>query len=203
MPTLPTNREAGRASEPIPAARSVPRLRTAVFVLAASGVASQALISCTSGDRGLELGRSTSGRAGAVAATLAPVTITGTFAGGLYPGGSRPVTFTAANPGASSVVIGTVRLVDVRSSSAGCVVADFTMPDVIQDFAVAGGATATALPSAGTLSMANTNDEPGQLQGRRSDAHTAQHLAERRHPAHGPEPRPEAEVNDAEPADHQ
>ncbi|MCA1683907.1 MAG: hypothetical protein LC708_02090, partial [Actinobacteria bacterium] len=77
----------------------------------------------------------------------------------------RPVTFTAANPGASSVVIGTVRLVEVRTSSAGCVVADFTMPDVIQNFAVAGGATATALPSAGTLSMANTTTNQDSCKG--------------------------------------
>ena len=166
IPKLATNSDAGRASESIPVVRPVRRLRTAGFVLAASGVASLALLFCTGGDRvGLDLGGPTSGPAGAVAATPGPVTITGTLAGGVHPGGSRPVTFTAANPGTSSVVIGTVRLVEVRSSSAGCVVADFTMPDVIQDFAGAGGATATALPGAGTFSMANTMTNQDRCKG--------------------------------------
>ena len=166
IPKLPTDRDAGRASKPIPALRPVRRLRTAVFVLSALGVASLAMLSCTGGDRvGPDVGGLVSGPAGAVAATLGPVTITGTLAGGLYPGGSRSVTFTAANPGASSVVIGTVRLVDARSSSAECVAADFTMPDVVQDVAVAGGATATALPGAGTLSMANTTTNQDSCKG--------------------------------------
>ena len=101
---------------------------------------------------------------GAVAYASGTVIVSGSIADGLYPGGSRPVTFTAANPGSSAGTVGTVRLVGVSSAS-GCAVADFTMPDVLQDFVVPGDATATVLPNAGTFTMADTTANQDKCKG--------------------------------------
>ncbi len=96
----------------------------------------------------------TGGGSGTVG-TTGRITLTGTFASAqLYPGGSVPVTLTAANSGTSAVMVGTVSAV-VTTSVAGCLPADFSMPAVAQNTSVPAGATAAPL-TGGTLSMANT-----------------------------------------------
>lgn len=99
--------------------------------------------------------QSGSGSATGTTGTTGTVTLSGSFAPGLYPGGTRPVSFTAGNSGTSAVQVGTLHLVSV-SAPTGCVVADFTMPDVAENHSVPAGATAEPLPNNGTLSMANT-----------------------------------------------
>jgi hypothetical protein len=46
--------------------------------------------------------------------------------------------------------------VAVDAGHSGCAVADFTMPDVVENEAIPGGASNHALATAGTLSYANT-----------------------------------------------
>ena len=87
--------------------------------------------------------------------TTGAITLSGTFpAAELYPGGSVPVTLTAANSGTSAVMVGTVSAV-ITTSVAGCLPADFSMPAVPQNSSVPALATAEPL-AGGTLSMANT-----------------------------------------------
>jgi hypothetical protein len=88
--------------------------------------------------------------------TTGTITLAGTAASGVFPGGTRSVSLTAANSAASAVTVGTVHLDSVTTSVSGCVVADFTMGDVVENFSVPGGNVVTSLPNNGTLSMANT-----------------------------------------------
>ena len=87
--------------------------------------------------------------------TTGTVTVTGTVGGGLFPGGSVPVTYTAANSGTSAVRLGTVSG-SVTAATGGCDITAFSLADAAENVDVAGGATAQALPTNGTLSMANT-----------------------------------------------
>ena len=148
MPKLPINGDTGTG------AVRTPRHTPAIQLLAGSAVvAGLAFATYTAGGPAT---RGTVARPSrGVAGYSGTVTVTGRIADGLYPGGSRPVTFTAANPGSSAVTVGMVRLAGVSTAS-GCAAADFTMPDVLQDFVVSGDATATVLPNAGTFSMADT-----------------------------------------------
>ncbi|MBC7443758.1 MAG: hypothetical protein H7311_14780 [Ramlibacter sp.] len=82
------------------------------------------------------------------------VTLTATFPTGLTPGGSRVVTFTGANPGTSSLQVGTITSL-VSTAPVGCLAADFTIPAVVSNTRVPAGATATALGT-GTLTFADT-----------------------------------------------
>lgn len=87
--------------------------------------------------------------------TTGTVTLTGAFPSAqLYPGGSVPVTLTAANSGTSAVMVGSVSAI-VTTNVAACLPADFSMPAVPQNTSVPAGATAAPL-TGGTLSMANT-----------------------------------------------
>lgn len=86
------------------------------------------------------------------------VTLTGTIADGLAPGLARDVAFTAANATDSAIQVGTIQLdeVTVDAGHAACDVGDLTMADATQDHSVPAGATAEALPVAGSLVYANT-----------------------------------------------
>ena len=153
MTKLPINGDTG----PGTVGERPDRLRRVLFlVLVGFAAAALTLGLCTGGQRSAHPAPTRPGSDTPVAAgTTGTITVTGTVGEGLYPGGSRPVTFTAANAGASSVTIGTVSLTEL-SATAGCSAADFTMPEVLQDFAVPGGARTVALPNQGTLSMANS-----------------------------------------------
>ncbi len=98
-----------------------------------------------------------SGTGTGTAGTTTALTLHGTVAAGIFPGGSRTVTFTADNTNPGSVRVGTITLgsVSVDAGHTGCVTADFTMPAVVENIQIATG-SAQALPSNGTLSMANT-----------------------------------------------
>jgi hypothetical protein len=102
----------------------------------------------------------TSGGAGngsATAGSTTAVTLHASFASGFYPGWSGPVSFTVDNPNPGDVHVGTVHVasVGVDAGHAACDVADFTMPDVVQNVEVANG-NGHALPNGGTLSFADT-----------------------------------------------
>lgn len=86
------------------------------------------------------------------------ITINGTIPTGIAPGLSRTVTFQATNTTTSAIMVQTVSLtsVTVDAGHSGCLVADFTMPSVVENESVAAGASAVSLTNTGTLTMANT-----------------------------------------------
>jgi hypothetical protein len=78
------------------------------------------------------------------------------FAGGLFPGGSRTVSFTADNAGASNLHVGTITTDSITTDKPLCDVADFSIDPVLSDTNVLAGASGQALAGTGTLSFANT-----------------------------------------------
>jgi hypothetical protein len=99
-----------------------------------------------------------SGTASGTVAAGGTITLNGTFPADIAPGLTRTVTFQATNLTSSAITVGTVHLVSVAvdAGHSSCAVADFTMPDVVENQPVAAGATAYALSGTGTLTMANT-----------------------------------------------
>ncbi|MFF0264102.1 hypothetical protein [Kribbella sp. NPDC004536] len=92
--------------------------------------------------------------AGTNAASNGNIVLHASFANGLTPGASTPVTFTADNPGSSSLRIGTVT--SVVSASGTCDSNWFTIPAVLEDQTIAAGATGVTLAGAGTLTFADS-----------------------------------------------
>jgi hypothetical protein len=90
--------------------------------------------------------------------TSGTVTLTGTVTGGIAPGLAVPVSFTAANATTSPIQVSTVHLVSIAADSghATCATADFSMADVTEAQQVPAGATATVLPTNGSLVYTNT-----------------------------------------------
>jgi hypothetical protein len=107
-----------------------------------------------------------SGTGSATVGTASAVTLHGTVATALYPGTSSTVNFTVDNPSSGSQHVQTIHLVSVAADSghSGCVVADFTMPDVTANQTFATG-TAQTVTQTGTLSMANTGISQDACQG--------------------------------------
>jgi len=93
-----------------------------------------------------------------VASAGGTVVLHGVAADPLVPGGASAVTFTADNPGPSSLYVTRIHLEGVSADAAhvGCAVADFAMPDVVSGTLVPAGATGVALSGSGTLAMADT-----------------------------------------------
>jgi hypothetical protein len=108
-----------------------------------------------------------SGTASSTVAAGGTITLNGTFPTDIAPGLTRTVTFQATNATSSSITVGTVHLVSVAvdAGHSTCAVADFTMPDVVENQAVAAGATAFALTTTGTLTMANTGSNQDACKG--------------------------------------
>jgi hypothetical protein len=103
----------------------------------------------------------TGGGSGTGTGTVAPggtITLTGTVAAGLAPGLSKTVSLTATNATTSAIKVGTVHLdsVAVDAAHATCVVADFTMADVVEDQTIAASSSNVALTNSGSLAFANT-----------------------------------------------
>jgi hypothetical protein len=96
-----------------------------------------------------------SGSGQAAAGTTSALTLHASFSAGIYPGGTKSVSFTADSTNPGNVEVGTVHLASVTASDPLCVVADFTMPDVVENFEVPNG-SGTSLPNNGTLSFADT-----------------------------------------------
>src|SRR5437660_12080459 len=107
-----------------------------------------------------------SGTGTATVGASSSVTLHGTAASTLYPGTSSSVSFTVDNPSPGTQRVGTIHLASVGTDSghSGCVVADFTMPDVVanQSFPTGSGQAVTAT---GTLTMANTGISQDACQG--------------------------------------
>jgi len=100
-----------------------------------------------------------SGSGTAVVGSSAPtLTLHASTTGLLAPGTSVGVSFTADNPSASGLRVGTVHLVSVTADSAhtGCSVADFSMADVTADQTIAAHGTAVPLTATGSLVYADT-----------------------------------------------
>lgn len=89
------------------------------------------------------------------AASNGTVTLTATFAPGLTPGASVPVTYTANNPGTSSLRVGTISHV-VSTAPTGCLAADFTIANVVSNTTVPAASTNFPLAGTGTLTFADT-----------------------------------------------
>jgi hypothetical protein len=77
------------------------------------------------------------------------------FAGGLTPGASEAVSYTADNGSTSSLQVGTVHAV-VSTDSATCLASDFTVADTIENQTIAAGATGVVLAHDGMISFADT-----------------------------------------------
>ncbi len=73
------------------------------------------------------------------ATTNGTTTLKATFADGLTPGKKEDVTYTASNPGTSSLRINTIKAT-VRTSDPGCRPADFVVPDTASNTTVPPGA---------------------------------------------------------------
>ena len=101
-----------------------------------------------------------SGTGSATVGTSSAVTIHGTTTTTLYPGTSTQADFTIDNPSPGHQYVAKIKLDSVTTDGAhsGCVMTDFTMPDVTvnQDFANGNGQAVTAT---GTLSMANNGNQ--------------------------------------------
>jgi hypothetical protein len=90
--------------------------------------------------------------------TNGATTLTGTVTNGVAPGTAVPVSFTAANPTNSAIHVTTVHMVSLVADSGHntCNVADFTMADVTENYNVLANATASPLPTNGSLVYADT-----------------------------------------------
>ena len=91
----------------------------------------------------------------AAAADSGTVTIAAAFTAGIVPGGTRTVTYTAANPGTSNLKVGVISHV-VTTSVPGCDPLWFTIPAVTSNTVVSAGATAQALTGSGTLTFVDS-----------------------------------------------
>jgi hypothetical protein len=89
------------------------------------------------------------------AASNGTVVLNATFAPGLTPGASVPVTYTANNTGSSSLRVGTISHV-VSTSDPLCLPADFTIANVVSNTTVPANSTNFALAGTGTLTFADT-----------------------------------------------
>lgn len=91
--------------------------------------------------------------------TSTALVIHGTAATTLYPGTSSTVSFTVDNASPGHQYVNTITLTGVTTDSAhttaGCAVADFTMPNVTAAQDVPSG-NGTAITATGTITMANT-----------------------------------------------
>jgi hypothetical protein len=98
-----------------------------------------------------------SGTGSASVGSSSAVTIHGSPAGALFPGSSTTVNFTVDNPSSGSQRVNSIQLESVTTDAghSGCVMTDFTMPNVTvsQTFPSGNGQAVTAT---GTLTMANT-----------------------------------------------
>lgn len=163
--TYPTER--GRSMRRFITTRK--RLTALAVVVAVLGVSVAAVAFFTGGGSGS--GTATVGTGGAV-------TLTATVTPGITPGpgGAEPVSFTAANPSSAPIAVTTVHLasVTVDSAHATCIPAaspfgDFSMADVTEGTGngqeVAAGATAQALPTGGSLVMADTTSNQDACKG--------------------------------------
>jgi hypothetical protein len=125
------------------------RVKTVLGVVMALVVAGAAVAYWTGVGSGTAAGTVNSG---------GTISLSGTVAAGLAPGLNKAVSLTATNATTSAIKVGTVHLdsVLVDAAHSTCVVADFTMADVVEDQSIAAGASNAALANSGSLVLANT-----------------------------------------------
>lgn len=81
------------------------------------------------------------------------------FAAGLTPGASEPVSYTADNTNSSSLQVGTVTAVtsiDSTHATAGCLAADFTVPPAVENQTIPTTTSGVALTNGSTITFADT-----------------------------------------------
>jgi len=86
------------------------------------------------------------------------IVLHGAFTGGLTPGATKTVTYTADNAGTSSLRVGTITptvSIDATHVTGGCLVGDFTIPVTVSNTTVAAAAVGVAAGT-GTLTFADT-----------------------------------------------
>ena len=106
------------------------------------------------------------GSGNATASSGQGVTLHATVPAGIAPGVDKAVTFTADNPTAGPVQVGTVHLEGVNTTAPGCATADFSMANVAENQEIAPG-NAKPLTNPGTLKYA---DDPTRDQSACKDA---------------------------------
>lgn len=88
---------------------------------------------------------------GTTAASNGTIALHASFANGLTPGASTPVSFTADNAGSSSLQVGTVTAVVTASGT--CDASWFTVAPVAENQTIAAGASGVDLAHSGTLTF--------------------------------------------------
>jgi hypothetical protein len=106
------------------------------------------------------------GSGSATTGSSAALTLHGTVASAIYPGGTSSVTFTVDNPSGGKVRVGTITLAGVTTdgSHVGCSMSDFSMPNVVANQDVASG-NGVSVSATGTLVMANSATNQDACQG--------------------------------------
>jgi hypothetical protein len=96
-----------------------------------------------------------------------PVRLTASVVAGMSPGATGAVSFTAANPSGSPLLVDTVHLVRVTVDRlhAACDTDAFRMGDVVESVEVAAGAASQALPNRGSLSFRDTGENQDGCKG--------------------------------------
>ena len=102
-----------------------------------------------------------------VAAAGATLVLHGSAASPLVPGAATTVSFTADNPGPSSLELGAIHLdgVTADAAHAACAGDDFAMGDVATHTRVPAGASGYALAGSGSLRMADTDQNQDACKG--------------------------------------
>jgi hypothetical protein len=81
------------------------------------------------------------------------------FANGLTPGATEPVSYTADNSNTSDLQVGTVTAVvsiDSAHATAGCLASDYSVPSQAENQTIAHSSTGTALTNGSTITFANS-----------------------------------------------
>jgi hypothetical protein len=94
------------------------------------------------------------GGEGTTAASNGTVALHASFAAGVTPGGSTPVSFTADNTGTSSLRVGTVTTVVTASGT--CDASWFTVAPAAENQTIAAGASGVALTNGSSLVFADS-----------------------------------------------
>jgi hypothetical protein len=105
---------------------------------------------------------------GSVASSNGTVTLAGSIAEALTPGGSSAVKFTADNPGTSSLSVGTIHAVvsiDSAHAAAGCQASDFTIADTAENQVIPAHSKGVELAKEGSISMIDSSENQDACQG--------------------------------------
>lgn len=105
---------------------------------------------------------------GTVASSNGALTLHGSIASGLTPGGSEAVSFTADNSGTSGLQVGTVHAVvsiDAEHATAGCKASDFSIADTVENQTIPAGGSGVALAKNGSIAMTDSAENQDACKG--------------------------------------